>query len=125
MLDGVFQSGQMRQQKTTVSIVLVRPNGCGEAWVDGPITTMAKQLGFNVASIGEDEAWRFGASTSGEVVAYDEEGRLRFHGSITRGRGHEGRNPGVDALHQFLNDQVQDLVETPLFGCALTQSIQD
>ena len=86
---------------------------------------MAKQLGFNVASIGEDEAWRFGASTSGEVVAYDEEGQLRFHGSITRGRGHEGRNPGVDALHQFLNDQVQDLVETPLFGCALTQSIQD
>ena len=39
-----------------------------------------------------------GAQTSGHVVVYDAEGRLRFQGGVTGARGHEGDNAGEAAV---------------------------
>ncbi|MGE0403356.1 MAG: RedB protein [Kofleriaceae bacterium] len=48
------------------------------------------------------EAARFGAKTSGHVVAYDARGSLAFSGGITPGRGHVGDNMGRRSLERIL-----------------------
>jgi len=65
------------------------------------------------------EARLFGAQTSGEVVLYDAEGRLRFEGGVTLSRGHPGSNPGRGALEDLLHDKPAPVTQTPVFGCRL------
>lgn len=68
------------------------------------------------------EAKRFGAATSGQLYAYTKDGELGFAGGITPSRGHEGVNPGRDALSQFLADGRAPASEVPtwkVFGCSL------
>ena len=121
MLDRVLQHGGSEDRLAHAQVVLVRPAGCPEGWERGRIRRLAQQLALQLQTVDEPEARLYGASTSGEVYAYDEEGKLRFHGSITRGRGHEGPNPGANALRAFLNDEkrILECVETPLYGCPL------
>lgn len=66
-----------------------------------------------------DAARRFGAKTSGEALLYDREGLLMFHGGLTRERGHEGPNRGVDAVVASILDGAPGDRETPVFGCSL------
>ncbi len=82
----------------------------------------------NVAvSIDEDgkEAERFGAETSGFVVAYDTQGRLLFSGGITGSRGHEGKNAGEELLQTMIRSAGQrgaptvQPAQSPVFGCAI------
>jgi hypothetical protein len=68
------------------------------------------------------EARLFGAQTSGEVVLYDAEGRLRFQGGMTLSRGHPGFNPGRGALEDLLHDKPAPVTQTPVFGCRLFDS---
>lgn len=64
------------------------------------------------------EAKRFGAATSGYVVAYDASGKLQFSGGITPARGHEGPNIGRDQLAAVIAGK--PLGDThAVFGCAL------
>jgi hypothetical protein len=65
------------------------------------------------------EARRFGALTSGQVVVYDADGRLRFSGGITPARGHAGDNAGRSAIIALLEGASSASVETPVFGCSL------
>ncbi len=55
-----------------------------------------------VIDAGGVEAARFGAKTSGHVVAYDARGSLAFSGGITPGRGHVGDNMGRRSLERIL-----------------------
>ncbi len=82
----------------------------------------------NVAvSIDEDgkEAERFGAETSGFVVAYDTQGRLLFSGGITGSRGHEGKNAGEELLRTMIRTvqengaPTEQPAKSPVFGCAI------
>ncbi|MEZ4407847.1 MAG: hypothetical protein R3A52_15440 [Polyangiales bacterium] len=69
-------------------------------------------------------AARAGARTSGEVVAVDASGNVRFRGGITPARGHEGDNEGRRALEALARS-----ITTPspagrslvahAYGCAL------
>ncbi len=68
------------------------------------------------------EARLFGAQTSGEVVLYDDQGRLRFEGGLTLSRGHPGFNPGRGALEALLHDKPPPVTQTPVFGCRLFDS---
>ncbi len=64
-------------------------------------------------------AKHFGAHTSGTVLLYDKEGRLRFRGGITGSRGQEGNNASAEALlASFREDKIQP-VSTNVFGCSL------
>ena len=65
------------------------------------------------------EARLFRAETSGEVVLYGAEGRLRFQGGITLSRGHLGDNPGRTALQALICHQPSQVTQTPVFGCPL------
>lgn len=70
-----------------------------------------------------DGSWmrRFDFHTSGEIRLYRPDGTLAFQGGITAGRGHEGGNPGSDAVIAAVRatTPVGGLVSTPVFGCAL------
>jgi hypothetical protein len=65
------------------------------------------------------EATLFGAHDSGHVVLYDGLGRLRLRGGITPSRGHEGDNPGEDAVIDILSGRDPATESTPTFGCAI------
>lgn len=77
------------------------------------------------------EARRFNVSTSGHVVMYDPDGRLRFSGGITGSRGHEGANLGRSLLVSWLlknpdgRAAQHDVLESPVFGCPLMNSPED
>lgn len=65
------------------------------------------------------EAKLFGAATSGDVVLYGTDGRLRFQGGVTLSRGHLGDNPGREALESLISRKPTQVTQTPVFGCPL------
>jgi hypothetical protein len=69
------------------------------------------------------EAKLFGAKTSGDVLLFGANGKLIFAGGITASRGHEGDNPGADAMLKALGEsrrnKVSTTTATPVFGCSL------
>ena len=65
------------------------------------------------------EAARFGARTSGQVLLYGPDGRRRFRGGITPSRGHQGDNPGSEAVAALVLGESTRDAETPVFGCPI------
>jgi hypothetical protein len=65
------------------------------------------------------EAARFGASTSGQVLVYGENGNLLFSGGITGSRGHAGDNNGRSAIGTAVTTGKPATRRTFVFGCAL------
>jgi len=65
------------------------------------------------------EAARFHATTSGYVLLYDVNGKLRFHGGITGSRGHSGDNAGRSAIEAILMGGLAETKQTFVFGCPL------
>lgn len=67
------------------------------------------------------EAAKFGAMTSGTILAYDGKGREIFRGGITDKRGGERDNPGVRRFgNKLATGQFRAEEEpTPVFGCPL------
>jgi hypothetical protein len=61
---------------------------------------------------------RFGAQVSGQTLLYDPNGRLVFRGGITRARGHEGNNAGLNAVIRLVNGEPAD-AQARVFGCSL------
>ncbi len=68
---------------------------------------------------GARECRRFGAATSGAVVAYDAAGRLRYSGGVTASRAHAGDNRGAEAVLAVLRGEAPALVRGRVFGCPL------
>ena len=65
------------------------------------------------------ETRRFGVTSSGHVLLYAPSGRLQFSGGITLSRGHEGDNPGSEAIIHVVRGGTLAQHETPVFGCTL------
>jgi hypothetical protein len=72
------------------------------------------------------ESIRFGATTSGQVVAYDPTGRLVFTGGLTASRGHEGESDGARLLETRLRESPSTVAEIrrAVFGCGLFSSTE-
>jgi hypothetical protein len=65
-------------------------------------------------------ASRFGALTSGHALLYDEAGRLRFSGGLTRSRGEAGDSVSLAFLHAWADGTRPPGAATfSVFGCAL------
>lgn len=60
-----------------------------------------------------------GGKVSGTAFLYSKEGALLFEGGMTAGRGHEGANPGTDAIAAILAAQTPGTRSAPAYGCAL------
>lgn len=114
-----------------VWIVFFAPHNPGPEWTDTALTRRARCIalpstGGSTPSVvkalfdeGGAEAHRFGAETSGDVMAFDASGILRFHGGITPARGQTGASAGLAAVAAFLLGQEPGLREAPVFGCGL------
>ncbi len=69
---------------------------------------------------GGRETDRFGGQASGQTMLYNREGALVFSGGITRTRGHQGENEGVDTLVRLVTGGEGDKVlHTSVYGCDL------
>ena len=109
------------QGRLNVYVLFVEPKGSPADWHRTDLWNSAARIpGVNVL-VDDDgiEANRFGAATSGQVLLYDEEGTLRFHGGITESRGHSGDNAGSQAIASLVNRGVADRDRTLVFGCPL------
>ncbi len=105
----------------TARVLFFEPPDAPEGWVRTDLWRSAAAIpGVDVL---EDEsgveAGRFGATTSGQTVLYDVNGRLLFRGGITGARGHAGDNAGRSAIVSLLTGGTAGRMETSVFGCAL------
>lgn len=104
-----------------VHVAFVQPPCASAGWIEGPLWSEAKALaGVRVhADFDGIEAARFGVKTSGHALLFDTGGRTRFSGGITPARGHEGDNPGRQAIAARDEVASAELVVCPVFGCPL------
>jgi hypothetical protein len=107
--------------RLTAWVLILHPDGTSGEWEKSATLTAARRLhDVHVISDGDgSEAGRFGASTSGQVVLYDAQGRLQFSGGITGARGHVGDNTGEARVVSFVNTGTADSHVHAVFGCGL------
>jgi hypothetical protein len=114
-------------QRLAIYVLFVIPKEGASSWHNSALEQDAKRIPGVHTLIDEDgiEATRFNAQTSGQVVLYDENGKLVFSGGITSARGHSGDNTGKSAVVAFTNDHVVLAQNAPVFGCALYSTHDD
>ncbi|HLG17970.1 MAG TPA: RedB protein [Blastocatellia bacterium] len=112
------------QGRVTAYVLFVRPAGLPDGWEKSDLWHSAAAIpGVNVLSdAGGVEARRFQATTSGDVVLYDSQGRLLFSGGITGSRGHSGDNVGRSSIVALLTQGTAERTQTFVFGCPLLDS---
>jgi hypothetical protein len=103
------------------AVLFVKPRGAPAGWEDTDLWRRVASMPRANALLDVDgvEAHRFHALTSGEVVVYDETGKLLFSGGITIARGHEGDSAGRAYILAALGGAQLAHPNAPVFGCAL------
>jgi hypothetical protein len=90
-----------------------------DADVIGPVLARQRDI-RRVDDRGAAIARRFGALTSGHAVLYDEAGRLRFSGGLTRSRGEAGDSVPLAYLRAWAaGTRPAGAATFSVFGCAL------
>ncbi len=108
-------------ERATATVVFVRPEGLPADWEKTDLWRGAARIpGVAVVSDPSGvEAARFGAQASGQTMAYDGQGMLRFSGGITVFRGHAGDNDGQSAIASLVMTGNATRDHTSVFGCSL------
>jgi len=109
------------QNPISIHVLFVRPKGVSDDWANTSLRRVAQTIPGVQVTLDSDgkEARRFGAESSGYVVLYSPKGDLLFSGGITGSRGHEGQNPGEDAVIAMVNGRSLPLTHSQVFGCDL------
>lgn len=109
-----------------IQIAFIEPAGVDAAFTHSDLWQRAAALpgAMLYRDGGGREHLRFRAHTSGEALLYAPTGRLAYHGGITPARGHEGANPGSDAILSLVGQrpvevQPTAVISRPTFGCPL------
>jgi hypothetical protein len=107
----------------TAHVLFLNPEKLREPWGRTYLWDMADAIPGTqaLADNAGREAARFGAKTSGHVLLYDPSGTLVFSGGITGARGHEGDNPGREAVIALASTHASRSATTPVFGCPLSE----
>lgn len=109
--------------RARVYVVFLMPAAQAAQWEDSALLRSARALP-GVITIKDDgrEMRLFGAATSGQMVLYGADRRRLFAGGATIARGHEGDNPGLEAMLAILSGGQPAIAQAPVFGCALSAS---
>jgi hypothetical protein len=121
-LERLFGSVQGRIDDTLDFVVdATIPAECGEDWLNTDTLQHAKQIANAQIHFdrGGGEAMAFGATTSGFVMLFDENGSRQFAGGVTESRGHEGESAGGYSLRRILCHEIDSAEIAPAFGCRL------
>lgn len=112
-----------RERQVDAQVLFFVPPGEQSQWADSASWRAAESIpGVRVSiDAARAESRRFGATTSGHVVAYDIAGKLQFSGGITTARGHAGDNAGRRRLIAALRTPDHRQSGAPVFGCSLTE----
>lgn len=107
--------------RLSVWVLFLEPGDASADWHGTPTMEAARRIpGVTVLKDREgEEAARFGAETSGQVVMYAASGELQFEGGITGSRGHVGDNLGEQRVMNLLAGRSVDRDDHAVFGCAL------
>jgi hypothetical protein len=102
-------------------VVAAIPRGAPEEWtltilIERSLRLPKARLCLDYGGI---EASRFAALTSGTVMLYSADGRLRYSGGVTAARGHAGANAGIATLARLLNGESGSTSALPALGCRL------
>ncbi|RYG24453.1 hypothetical protein EON82_10695 [bacterium] len=108
-------------QRPRVYCVIVQAPGLSEDLSKSSVAAAARKIdgATSVVDRSGAEAKRFGAATSGQVFAFNPEGKELFRGGVTAARGHYGPNDGIDALSAVLSATSPKISSTPVYGCSL------
>jgi len=105
---------------SVVTVLMYKPSNEPDSWLEGRLLDECRRMNCRVQP---DPEGRFakvlGTVTSGDVVVYDASGKLRYHGGITGSRGHEGDNPGQQAVIDLLRGGSASHSSMPVFGCPI------
>jgi hypothetical protein len=109
------------QGKIVADVLFLAPSTFDDQWQTSDLRASAAAIpGVRVHDdVDGEEAQLFGGLTSGQVILYDADGRLRFAGGITAARGHEGGNVGADAIIAAVSGGGDAVAASPVFGCSL------
>ena len=112
------------QGRLSAQVWFIKPAGTTGDWTSTDLWRTAAAIpGVTVhCDDAVAEARRFGAETSGQTLLYDQGGLLLFRGGITISRGHSGDNPGRSALRALLEEKLSNKIQTPVFGCSLSET---
>lgn len=110
--------------RPSVQVVATVPQDYDASWTDTNTMTRSENLPGAAVFIdaGGHESQKFGAASSGHVMAFAPTGELLYSGGVTHSRGHEGDNVGRASLVSVLSDsegQIDVAAELPVFGCRL------
>ncbi len=102
-------------------VVFIKPEGQSESWVKGNLWTKVQSLPEVTVYIDNDnqETHNFMVDTSGEVLLFNINGKLIYHGGITASRGHEGDNKGRTLISNYLRTGTIKEKQGYAFGCTL------
>lgn len=103
------------------------PHDEDPSWIESETTQRLRAIPNSqiVPDVDGKFAIQYGATTSGQVLLFDESGRLRFNGGITPSRGHEGSCKGTDSLMHLVNGNRGQFVECPSYGCSITSPTEE
>jgi hypothetical protein len=107
--------------RLAATVIFVQPPQAGKEWTATDLWSAATMIP-GVTTVGDEagiEARRFGARTSGQVLLYDVNGRLRFRGGLTPSRGHAGASTGSQAICNLVLEGAEGDSESAVFGCSL------
>ena len=102
-------------------VLFLKPEGFSDGWAVSDLWRIAAAIP-GVTVVRDDagtEARRFGVSTSGQTLLYDNAGTLLFAGGITGARAHQGDNDGRRSIVALLNQKAPVRAQTNVFGCSL------
>lgn len=111
----------LRSAHVRAYVFFLRPKDFDRQWVKSDTWNAAKRIPRLAAMVDDDgiEAARFGAHTSGQVIVYDQAGKLVFSGGITPSRGHVGESRGESRIAALLAGKNAGQSSSLVYGCAL------
>lgn len=107
--------------RADVSVTFYKPSHVNSDWLQSQLWFRAQEIpGIHIlVDEGGQEAERFGAKTSGQVLLYSTSGKLIFQGGLTASREHRGEADGQEAILRFIESQEIATPFTITYGCAL------
>lgn len=116
-----------RKDSVSLHIGFYCPSEKSDSWAATKLRSQAERIapGSTFVDRKAREARRFGAVTSGHLIAFSPDGTCLFSGGITSSRAHEGSNSGADAIRQILSRKRPKTRTTPIFGCPIVRDSRE